>query len=76
MATITDDETDHIINEQPENMPFKFRLKDDDGEIYAYGCSDDCNSEKAFAPLDRYADDYGCTSIEYYNKDTYKWEVL
>ena len=75
-ATITDGGEDQIINEQPKEMPFTFRLKDDDGEIYAYGCSDDCSSEKAFEPLDRYAADYGVTSIEYYNKDSNEWEVL
>lgn len=56
-------------------LPFKFRMKDDDGEIYYWGLSDDNNSEEAFAPLyDLGEPDAGCTSIEYYNNKV--WEVL
>lgn len=55
---------------------FTFRLLDDDGEIYAYGKSTDCSSEAAFAPLDRYECEYGCTEIQYRNPVTGKYETL
>ena len=74
--SITDSGKDETINKQPENMPYKFRLLDDDGIIYGYGYSDDCDSEKAFAPLDEYEGVYGCTSIEYKNPETGIWEQL
>lgn len=74
--TITDSGNDEIINKKPENLPYKFRLKDDDNIIYGYGYSDDCDSEKAFKPLNRYENDYGCTIIEYKNQITGEWEEL
>ena len=55
---------------------FSFRLLDDDGIVYAYGKSTDCNTEAAFAPLDRYELEYGCTEIQYRNPSTGKYETL
>lgn len=55
-------------------LPYEFRLKDDDGEIYYEGRSDDNSSQDAFAPLDWAEADAGCTSIEYRNRN--KWEML
>ena len=56
-------------------LKYRFRLKDDDGEVYYIGYSDDCESEAGFAPLDDFAEGYaGCTTIEYYIDG--KWEVL
>lgn len=55
------------------DMVHKFRLKDDDNIIYAYGFS---NSDSSFAPMDAYQDSYGVTSIEYYDKDKKEWQVL
>lgn len=52
---------------------YTFRLLDDDGIVYAYGKS---TSDSSFAPLDRYMPDYGCTSIEYKNPETGKYEML
>lgn len=53
----------------------RFRLLDDDGEVYFEGLSDDCNSEKAFAPLDDFGEGYaGCTEIQYRLDDA--WETL
>lgn len=74
--SITDSGKDEYTHKQHDNMPYKFRLLDDDNEVYAYGYSDDCNSEEAFAPLDRYMNDYGCTSIEYKNSDTGEYEPI
>jgi len=54
----------------------KFRMKDDDGEIYYIGnFLGDEDSEDGFAPLDDFGQpDAGCTSIEYYKNE--KWQVL
>lgn len=42
----------------------KFRMSDDDGEIYYYGYSNDSSS---FDPLDDFGmPNAGCTAIEYY----------
>ena len=65
-ASITDSGKDETINQKPNNMPYKFRLLDDDGIIYAYGYSDD---DSSFEPLDYYMPIYGCTTIEYKNSD-------
>lgn len=55
---------------------YKFRLSDDDGEIYFYGVSTDCRSEAAFRPLDEFGKPgYGCTNIEYKNENGH-WELL
>jgi hypothetical protein len=56
---------------KPKDMPYKFRLKDDDGEIYAYGYA---KSREIFAPLDWAMPLYGCVAIEYYENK--KWEIL
>lgn len=54
---------------------FKFRVLDDDGIIYAYGVSTDCDSEEAFEPLDEWAmPSLGATEIQYYLSGT--WETL
>lgn len=52
---------------------YPFRLLDDDGVIYAYGLSTDPDT---FAPLDRYEPAYGCTTIQYKNPDTGRYETL
>lgn len=52
---------------------YSFRLLDDDGVVYAYGKSTD---DSSFAPLDRYMYDYGCTEIQYKNKNTGLYETL
>jgi hypothetical protein len=46
----------------------RFRLLDDDGKVYFEGNSDDCDSQRAFAPLDDFGRGYaGCTEIQYFN---------
>ena len=56
-------------------LPYRFRLYDDDGELYYEGRSDDRNSDAAFAPLDWAMADSGCTRIDYL-QDNGKWETL
>lgn len=55
---------------------FKFRLLDDDGEVYFYGYSSSCDDEAAFEPLDCYGEAYGCTAIEYKDPETGEYEQL
>lgn len=76
--TITDSGKDEYVNQdkKKDSMIHKFRLLDDDEEIYAYGISDDCDSENAFEPLDWYEADYGVTGIQYKNEKTGKYEYL
>ena len=58
-----------------EEMPYKFKLYDDDGELYFEGISSDRESEDAFDPLDWAQADSGCTEIRYL-QDNGKWETL
>ena len=51
----------------------KFRLLDDDGEIYFYGKS---GNSSCFNPLDRFGSAFGCTDLQYYNEETKKYESL
>lgn len=51
----------------------KFRLLDDDGEIYFYGYSD-CDS--SFAPLDWSMPLWGCVDIQYKNPITKEYDSL
>lgn len=50
----------------------KFRCLDDDGEWYFRGVS---TSDSSFAPLNSVGAAYGCTMIEYMNKNG-EWELL
>ena len=54
----------------------RFRLYDDDNELYFEGVS---TSDSSFAPLDSYGmPGFGCTSIRYWEKrnGTYSWRPL
>ena len=58
-----------------ESLRYKFRLHDDDGELYYEGLADDPNSEDAFGPLDDFGKgSAGCTDIYYLRNG--KWESL
>lgn len=52
----------------------KFRVKDDDGEIYYYGYFVNLGGEgvSGFEPLDDYGRSLGATSIEYKTDGEYK----
>lgn len=54
-------------------MIHHFRCKDDDGITYFWGV---CSDPSSFAPLDCVGESLGCTSIEYKNPDTGKYEQL
>lgn len=54
-------------------LKHRFRLLDDDGEIYYEGLSDDCVSQRAFAPLDDFGKGYaGCTEVHYFDGQSWK----
>jgi hypothetical protein len=54
-------------------LSHRFRLLDDDAEVYYEGLSDDCDSQGAFAPLDDFGQGYaGCTQIHYFDRHTWK----
>lgn len=61
--------------EKAKDLPYAFRLYDDDGILYFDGRSDDRDSEDAFAPLDWAEPNYGCTRIDYLQDDG-TWETL
>lgn len=57
---------------KPEELIYKFRMYDDDGELMYAGRSTENNS---FRPLDDFGmPNAGCTRIDYYNNG--KWEQL
>ena len=71
--SVTDDgklkiRTDFV---KTKEMKYKFRLYDDDGELYFSGYSSKMDS---FVPLDYYGENFGCTRIDYYNEK--KWSML
>ena len=54
-------------------LKHRFRLLDDDGEIYYERLSDDCNSQRAFAPLDDFGKGYaGCTEIHFFTDGVWR----
>lgn len=69
---ITDSGKDEYTGRDVSKCPYRFRLLDDDGEIYAYGKADN----KTFDPLDAYMYSYGCTEIQYKNHETGIYETL
>jgi hypothetical protein len=52
----------------------KFRLLDDDQNVYLHGISTSNDDNRAFIPLDIYQQDLGCTDIQYFNNGL--WESL
>ena len=60
-----------------KHLPYKFRIYDDDGELYFAGRSDDNSSEDAFLPLDDYAmPAYGATEIHYKDEIGHGFSLL
>lgn len=55
-------------------LPFKFRMLDDDGEVYYEGRS---SSDSSFDPLDDFGTpNDGCTTIQYWNNKRRQWEAI
>lgn len=62
-------------------MKNKFKLFDDDDNLYFEGIYDensisDFNPEEEFEPLDWAMNDSGCTYMKYYNVKTKSWNIL
>ena len=58
--------TDEQIKELEPKMVHRFKCLDDDDVAYFWGVSSD---DSSFAPLDLVGRAYGCTKIQYKNKD-------
>lgn len=71
-GVITDSGKDEYTNRDVSGCSYKFRLLDDDGEVYAYGMA----NKVTFDPLDEYLHVYGCTEIQYLNPETKEYETL
>lgn len=73
--SITEDKRDHYVNKDKvtKDMVHRFRLVDDDDVVYAYGVS---TSDSSFWPLDEIGEAYGCTSIQYEDRITGRYEYL
>jgi len=69
---ITDSGKDEYTGRDVTGCSCRFRLLDDDGDVYAYGKA----SGETFAPLNAYMSSYGCTEIQYENQKTGKYETL
>lgn len=63
-----------MLVEFADQLIHKFKLYDDDGELYYEGIATNQDSESAFEPLDWAMANDGCTEIKYLNKG--KWETL
>lgn len=58
-----------------DKLCHRFRLLDADDKVYYEGLSNDCDSGKAFDPLDDFGRGYaGCVSIEFLKNGT--WQPL
>lgn len=56
-------------------LKHRFLLLDGDGEVYYEGLSDDCGSQRGFAPLDDFGRSFaGCTEIRYLANGS--WQAL
>jgi hypothetical protein len=66
-----DDE--YKVKEPKENQTLKFRLYDDDDELYFEGVMTPTKSESLFRPLDAFMG-WGCTSIKIKSGNT--WELV
>ena len=71
--SITDSGKDEYTGRDTKGMTERFRLLDDDGTVFAYGKA---KEGVDFEPLDYYMYEYGCTEIQYKNKETGEYETL
>ncbi len=66
--------TKEVIDTPYAYQTLKFRLLDDDNEVYFIGFIKPTMTETLFYPLDSIGASYGCTSIEIFENG--KWEVV
>jgi hypothetical protein len=60
------------------DLPIRFKLYDDDGELYYEGrmATLDCDGDAAFAPLDWATADAGCTEMQVAQPGSDTFETL
>ncbi len=61
------EEFEQLIKKFEAGQQFKFRMRNEDEEVYFIGYSDDCTKKSGFDPLDLYGEFYGCFDIQYLN---------
>lgn len=66
--------TEKEIEEAKKKLKHRYRVCDDDGQVYFWGFATSSDDEDAFFPLDSLGVNYGCTYIEY--KENKKWKIL
>jgi hypothetical protein len=62
------EEFKQLIEKFEAGPKFKFRMRDQDEEVYFIGYSDDCTKKNGFDPLDMLGEFYGCLDIQYLNE--------
>ena len=65
-----------LMLDYEHKMIHRFKIYDDDGELYYEGRATNQSYENAFEPLDWAMANAGCTEIKYQNNETKKWETL
>lgn len=61
-------EFEELIKKFEAGPQYKFRLRNEDEEVYFIGYSDDCTKKNGYDPLDMYGEYYGCFDIQYLNE--------
>lgn len=71
---IDKDEPDCKIGRPPkEDETRKFRLLDDDKEVYFEGLMTPIEDERLFDPLDTIGASYGCTGLQVFENGAWDW---
>ena len=87
---LAEDESESCVGHRPTNFNGKkhadpalddedaerFKMYDDDGNLYFEGMLSANPDLDGFEPLDEFGITFGCTEIRYLNKATGKWETL
>ena len=75
--TITESTVGGTPQVQTPDQDVKFRLLDDDGNVYFVGyMKTDFSEDTIFIPLDEFGEAYGCVSIEIFSKIKKSWVVV
>ena len=64
---VSDPEENIKFQEPRGNETLKFRLLDDDGEVYFIGVMVPTNDEDMFEPLDEFGEGYGCVQMQVFS---------
>lgn len=61
-------EFEKLIEKFEAGPQYKFRLRNEEEEVYFIGYSDDCTKKSGYDPLDMFGEYYGCFDIQYQNE--------